>query len=1179
MPSPPFARVCPALPGIFLAMTGILPATPVINEIHYNNDVNYIANEFVEIYNPGPDLVNLSGWQLTGGVEFTFPHNTLLGANNYVAVAENPTTLRAEFSSPPNGPPLDLPVLGPYTGGLSGEGETVDLVDPSGERIDRVNFDIDFPWPIAADGVGSSMELINPSLDNNLGSSWRSSNTNGSLSPPTPGLVNSAFSPVAPPNIRQVRHLPQQPANSEDTVITAKVTDPDGVAEVNLQYALILPGRYVPAFLAKSHSQLLANPTAPRTPNPAYLRNWLTTPMLDDGLGDDALAGDNIFTATIRAEDYANRTLLRYRIAVSDSDGSSVTAPFFDDDSLNFACFIYDGIPDYVTTTRTYPAEPILNTLPAYHLLTTQADYDECVAYDANQIPRNSYDARSAFNWSGTFVYNGIAYDNISYRLRQRNARYSNRGKRSFRFRFNRGNHVQFHDMWGNPYPTRWRTLNSHKMHARGGTNFGLYEAANSILWNTTGTPSPFTHWFHFRVIKNSEEAPDQYHGDFYGFLLAMEDYDRRFLKAHDLEEGNLYKLKSGLTEGLDVIRYHAPRGTRGGADYENIIFNLRPQKNDAWLRRHVDWDSWYHYHAIVDAVRHYDVQPNTSEHLKNRSYYFKPDRSRFGLLQVFPWDSDTSWGPNWNGGEDFCKYAMGSRPEFNKEYRNVVREIRDLLWQQDQINGLIDMLQDRVISFQQADRLRWTSAPSSAGTQNAGDIRVRTRDMKNFAFTGGTWTGGDSGTMESGSRDSGTSGREGRDAYLDELGADPSIPDTPIITDLSEEDHPANGLRFESSAFSDSSGDFGAMEFRIAEHAPYVRGSNVPFPFEWAATWESSELDTFTSTITPPASAVRGNKTYRARVRHMDSTGRWSHWSAPVEFVAAAPFATDHQQGLVISEIMYNPTGSDDLEFVELRNIGPVPLDLTDVRFTKGIDFDFPAGTVINPSQYLLVVRNVTAFESHYGTDLPVAGEYQNEEEGRLENGGERIKLALGTFPIHEFVYDNNPPWPEGADAGGYSLELAHTTDNADNDPLDPLGHGIPSNWRLGGSPGASTSQVFRGPDPLADDDGDGLSAFLEHALGSDDGDPANGPGLISARREENSLTFTYQRHLFADDVHYEVEVSRDLLTWSSEASLLSEVVNDDGTSLVTYKSGLLADEETTLFMRLRATMVPPLP
>ena len=56
-------------------------------------------------------------------------------------------------------------------------------------------------------------------------------------------------------------------------------------------------------------------------------------------------------------------------------------------------------------------------------------------------------------------------------------------------------------------------------------------------------------------------------------------------------------------------------------------------------------------------------------------------------------------------------------------------------------------------------------------------------------------------------------------------------------------------------------------------------------------------------------------------------------------------------------------------------------------------------------------------------------------------------IKLALGAFPLHDFVYDNNPPWPEGADARGFALELAHTSDNAVNNPLDPLGHGIPSN------------------------------------------------------------------------------------------------------------------------------------
>ena len=266
-------------------------------------------------------------------------------------------------------------------------------------------------------------------------------------------------------------------------------------------------------------------------------------------------------------------------------------------------------------------------------------------------------------------------------------------------------------------------------------------------------------------------------------------------------------------------------------------------------------------------------------------------------------------------------------------------------------------------------------------------------------------------------------------------------------------------------------------------------------------------------------------------------------------------------------------------MEYLEIHNIGSSLLDLTDVRFTKGIDFDFASGSSIEPGAYLLVVRNLAAFEEHYGTDLPVAGEYQYEDEGRLENGGERIKLALGAFPLHDFVYDNNPPWPEGADARGFALELAHTSDNAENNPLDPLGHGIPSNWRLGGSPGTSGSKPFDGPDPLSDDDNDGLPAFLEHALGSDDNDPSSGPDLISAGHDEGFLTFSFQRHLAAHDVQYRVEISRDLLTWSSETTLLAETGRNDGTSWVTYRSDLRSDETTTLFMRLRATMVPPLP
>ena len=63
------------------------------------------------------------------------------------------------------------------------------------------------------------------------------------------------------------------------------------------------------------------------------------------------------------------------------------------------------------------------------------------------QIPKSNSASRSAFHWHGTFVYDGVVYDHIKYRLRQANDRYSNytklKGKRSMRFRFNRGHLLQ----------------------------------------------------------------------------------------------------------------------------------------------------------------------------------------------------------------------------------------------------------------------------------------------------------------------------------------------------------------------------------------------------------------------------------------------------------------------------------------------------------------------------------------------------------------------------------------------------------------------------------------------------------------------------------------------------------------------------------------------------------------
>ncbi|MFT6862962.1 MAG: hypothetical protein ACJAVK_001523 [Akkermansiaceae bacterium] len=98
-------------------------------------------------------------------------------------------------------------------------------------------------------------------------------------------------------------------------------------------------------------------------------------------------------------------------------------------------------------------------------------------------------------------------------------------------------------------------------------------------------------------------------------------------------------------------------------------------------------------------------------------------------------------------------------------------------------------------------------------------------------------------------------------------------------------------------------------------------------------------------------------------RVKHFDQTGRTSHWSEPIEFMAGDPDPVPYRDGLVVSEIMYHPAGDELLEFIEIQNVGDQTLDLTGVRFTKGIDFDFPANTTIAPGGYLLVVADISAF------------------------------------------------------------------------------------------------------------------------------------------------------------------------------------------------------------------------
>ncbi|NQU24531.1 MAG: lamin tail domain-containing protein, partial [Candidatus Nealsonbacteria bacterium] len=776
----------------------------VINEVHYDPEDNAVRGEFIELYNTTASNVDLSGWMLDDGIRYRFADGTVLLAGDYLVVAEDPATMQAKFGAA---------ALGPWVGRLDNDGERIRLVNQWGDIVDEVEYVNAFPWPIAARGDFSSMELIHPSLDNSLGGNWRPSGYNTltlagrEIAPadatPTPGQQNSVFSTDAAPQIGNVAHGPQHPLTAEPVTVTAEVTDPNGIASVELRYQLVAPGNYIPAFLPLPHGTLLSDPERPFDPNPAFEdpANWTTLLMTDDGNGADAVGGDNVYTATIPAQS-VNRMLVRYRISAADQTGLTVTAPYLDDPSLNFAFYVYDGLPDYTADTRsvlgaghTYSSE-MLESLPVYTLITRDPDLDDCIGYSsADQIPSGNDGARRKFNWEGTFVYDGDVYDHILYRLRQRNDRYGLAGKRSMRFRFCKGNYLQAYDNFGNPYPELWRTLNTGKMFDNKDIgNFGLTETLNNNLWNLMGVPAPWMHTFHFRVVKGADEAPaganGQYYGDFWGMYLAVEDYDTRFLDAHDMPDGNLYKLKDAIFDANRLKRHQGRDSVTTGADFQNIRNNLRPTQSDAWLNNHVNYEASYAYHAVVEGIRHYDFRPADS-HSKNRAMFFEPyEGSEYGRLWTLPHDADASWGPSWNSGIDYSSAAIANKANFQQDYRNVLREFRDLVWTEEVIHTMIDELAAIVVDFSSADRDRWKDAPADAGRQDFGTMESKVVDMKGFAFTG--WTGSTGPNV----------GPGGRAAHLDNLanaGGDSSaIPNTPTITSTAPASFPVDALSFQ---------------------------------------------------------------------------------------------------------------------------------------------------------------------------------------------------------------------------------------------------------------------------------------------------------------------------------------------------------------------------------------------
>ncbi len=752
---------------------------------------------------------------------------------------------------------------------------------------------------------------------------------------PTPGARNSVYMPLnqTPPEISKVAHAPEKPMTGQDVTVTAKLADPDGMGAVTLEYQLVEPGSYI------------------RVTDVAYQTGWVSVAMTDDGTAGDATAGDGTYTAVLPGSLQTHRRLTRYRIRFADGLGNVALAPFGDDAAANFAWFTYDGVPAWQgalrpatevpgnpTTLNTYSKET-LTSVPVYTLIANDSD-----------VMNSQYNpASNKVRFRGTFVADGVVFDNIEFRNRGQGSTY-NTGKNKWRFHFNPGRDFQAYDNDGEPYSETWGSFSAN---ANAGPwvpvhkgSVGIEEASSLKLFQLAGVPSPAAHFYHFRVVRGANEAPTpgtkvsnsisnigpvdgQYAGDFWGTFLAVERVKGGFLDSRGMPEGNVYKIENNQGDPEKLVA-----GFPGdSSDWNAFRDASQTTQTETWWRENMDMDTYYTFHAINRLVGNVDLR-------KGENHFFYHRVSTDNRWVPIPWDLDMMYIPKTHQGTSINgtfypgvidqHRSIIQNPALALEYRNRAREILDLVGSDatpsgGQIGQLFDQLA-RIISpagttdtLVNADAAMWNLHPRAKGSWNSstglGATNGQGNHRGNFfrpvfydSRMGGNWTrqlrapgfngvpthadlvnyfvGYATNTYSSPQPWTFNNGDQHGYGYetLVSESADVGVPVTPTLAYSGPAGYPKNKLAFSSSAFSGANA-YASTQWRLAEiGAPGVAGFDGKWKYEVTGTWSGSNSGT---ALTMPAQAVVVGKTYRARVRFLDATGRASHWSAPIEFVA----------------------------------------------------------------------------------------------------------------------------------------------------------------------------------------------------------------------------------------------------------------------------------------------------
>ena len=101
--------------------------------VEFNPGSTNQAQEYICVTNGNPFAIDISGWVLGGGVDFTFQPGTVMPSNSVLYVSPDVKAFRARTTGPRGS--QGLFIAGPYRGQLSARGEPLTITDSSGRLV------------------------------------------------------------------------------------------------------------------------------------------------------------------------------------------------------------------------------------------------------------------------------------------------------------------------------------------------------------------------------------------------------------------------------------------------------------------------------------------------------------------------------------------------------------------------------------------------------------------------------------------------------------------------------------------------------------------------------------------------------------------------------------------------------------------------------------------------------------------------------------------------------------------------------------------------------------------------------------------------------------------------------------------------------------------------------------